>query len=613
MSSVEPSTQEENGSTPVIDTQQPSEKQQSQQSQPDQHGGTESAQDSQEQKPNLVEYDQLQKEFQEKSRKYLVEQTQHVIIPSFAKWFHLNKIHPLEKKSFPDFFSEDSIYKTPQSYKYIRDFIINTFRLNPKEYLTITAIRRNLAGDVTNIIRIHQFLEKWGLINYQIDPKTKSTILGPQYTGHFQITLDAPDGLIPYVSEDTQVVKGKGEATTQEGQSSEAKQAASTLEPTVKKEQTPVDTPLSLNMEIRRDIYSTGPTKFGFKPQNKVSYSCSICGKDATEVRYHNLKLKSYSYNPNSTINNASILCSICYDQGLFPSNFTSSDFVQFKQLAENEAWTEQEILLLLEGIEMFGTFESTSNLITSGANININAQNQWNKIAEHVSTKSKEQCLTKFLQLPIEDKFLHKLISNNAQSKQQPQPTLSNSGDNVDKANLVEEIAQRLIQSNQGQDLIKSNSTEYISQSNAEQLDLINQIIDLTVEKVNLKLGKIDQLQNQLVSITNQLQLERKQLQLTRWVQLNKVNKLKSENPELSNVLSDLMKPVKISDINSGASGNLASKTGRDGNERGDDNENAMDVDGNDDDTTAATSSIDADSVPVSISKPKEYQFWSG
>lgn len=68
-----------------------------------------------------------------------------------------------------------------------------------------------------------------------------------------------------------------------------------------------------------------------------------------------------------------------------------------------------------------------------------------------------------------------------------------------------------------------------------------------MTVEKVNLKLGKIDQLQTQLISITNQLQSERKQLQLTRWVQLNKINKLKQERPDLSDVLSDLMKPVKL------------------------------------------------------------------
>jgi len=34
--------------------------------------------------------------------------------------------------------------------------------------LTVTACRRNLAGDVCAIIRVHAFLEQWGLINYQV-------------------------------------------------------------------------------------------------------------------------------------------------------------------------------------------------------------------------------------------------------------------------------------------------------------------------------------------------------------------------------------------------------------------------------------------------------------
>ena len=31
-----------------------------------------------------------------------------------------------------------------------------------------TACRRNLAGDVCAIMRVHAFLEQWGLINYQV-------------------------------------------------------------------------------------------------------------------------------------------------------------------------------------------------------------------------------------------------------------------------------------------------------------------------------------------------------------------------------------------------------------------------------------------------------------
>ncbi len=46
--------------------------------------------------------------------------------------------------------------------------MINTYRLNPNEYLTVTSCRRNLCGDVGGIMRVHAFLEQWGLINYQV-------------------------------------------------------------------------------------------------------------------------------------------------------------------------------------------------------------------------------------------------------------------------------------------------------------------------------------------------------------------------------------------------------------------------------------------------------------
>lgn len=39
------------------------------------------------------------------------------------------------------------------SYMAYRNFMIDTYRLNPQEYLTCTACRRNLAGDVCAIMR----------------------------------------------------------------------------------------------------------------------------------------------------------------------------------------------------------------------------------------------------------------------------------------------------------------------------------------------------------------------------------------------------------------------------------------------------------------------------
>lgn len=80
----------------------------------------------------------------------------------------MHQIAPVEKKSLPEFFNSRNRSKTPAVYKDYRDFMINTYRLNPIEYLTVTACRRNLAGDVCAIMRVHAFLEQWGLINYQV-------------------------------------------------------------------------------------------------------------------------------------------------------------------------------------------------------------------------------------------------------------------------------------------------------------------------------------------------------------------------------------------------------------------------------------------------------------
>lgn len=102
------------------------------------------------------------------ARSHLVSQTHAIILPSYSTWFDMHVIHPIEKKALAEFFNGRNRSKTPAVYKDYRDFMINTYRLNPIEYLTVTACRRNLAGDVCAIMRVHSFLEQWGLINYQV-------------------------------------------------------------------------------------------------------------------------------------------------------------------------------------------------------------------------------------------------------------------------------------------------------------------------------------------------------------------------------------------------------------------------------------------------------------
>lgn len=126
----------------------------------------ESGEDNDEEDPAQIEANRLRLEDQ--ARKYLAAQTHEVIIPSYSAWFEMSKIHPVERRALPEFFNSRNRSKTPAIYKDYRDFMINTYRLRPTEYLTVTACRRNLAGDVCAIMRVHAFLEQWGLINYQV-------------------------------------------------------------------------------------------------------------------------------------------------------------------------------------------------------------------------------------------------------------------------------------------------------------------------------------------------------------------------------------------------------------------------------------------------------------
>jgi SWI/SNF related-matrix-associated actin-dependent regulator of chromatin subfamily C len=102
------------------------------------------------------------------ARSHLIAQTHTIILPSYSTWFDMNTIHNIERKNLPEWFNGRNRSKTPATYKDTRDFMVNTYRLNPAEYLTFTACRRNLCGDVCAIMRVHTFLEQWGLVNYQV-------------------------------------------------------------------------------------------------------------------------------------------------------------------------------------------------------------------------------------------------------------------------------------------------------------------------------------------------------------------------------------------------------------------------------------------------------------
>lgn len=150
-------------------------------------------------------------------------------------------------------------------------------------------------------------------------------------------------------------------------------------------------------LELRRNIY--GPSAKGVdkslteeqaaqlataaaegEDEEGKSVDCDVCGTDCSASRFHNVKIKDYD------------VCPACFTEGRFPSTMTTGDFVRLDRAATklrtDRAWTDQETLLLLEGLEMF--------------------EDDWDKIADHVGTRTRDQAIAHFLQLPIEDPYLH-------------------------------------------------------------------------------------------------------------------------------------------------------------------------------------------------------------
>ncbi|MCJ1474463.1 hypothetical protein MMC13_003121 [Lambiella insularis] len=337
------------------------------------------------------------------ARSHLIAQNYAIILPSYSTWFDMHAINEIEQKAMEEFFNNRNRSKTPAVYKDYRDFMINTYRLNPAEYLTVTACRRNLAGDVCAIMRVHAFLEQWGLINYQVDPDTRPSVIGPPFTGHFRITADTPRGLQFFQpTTKVEVAPGKPNANT------DRILAATPLKKS------------ELTMEGRRNVFDRNGKDLTAAIENQVSAEenetngaanpesvtktveelakepatavyCYSCGVDCTRIRYH--------YTNPSGANGAAAtrssidVCPSCWLADKKPNTTQSAQYVimedpTYSRIPDRDApWTDSELMRLLEAIEMF--------------------DENWNSISDHVGSRTREECVMKFLQLEIEDDYL--------------------------------------------------------------------------------------------------------------------------------------------------------------------------------------------------------------
>ncbi|RLM65591.1 SWI/SNF complex subunit SWI3D-like [Panicum miliaceum] len=275
------------------------------------------------------------------------------VVPTFAGWFSWKEIHPIEKQMLATFFDGKSERRTPEIYLGIRNLIMRKFHFNPEVHLESKDLSELSIGEMDARLEILEFLAHWGLVNFHPCPP---------------------------VVQDCKLVESKSSADTAEEISLIEKlfqfeTVHSYLVPVSKKAEiiSPVQFTSFLSQpKLAEDAITAA--------ESSVEYHCNSCSVDCSRKRYHCRTQVDFD------------LCSDCYNEGKFDEGMSKADFILMEHAevpgSGGSNWTDQETLLLLEALQIFQGKE-------------------WDEIAEHVATKTKEQCMLYFLQMPIFNSFL--------------------------------------------------------------------------------------------------------------------------------------------------------------------------------------------------------------
>lgn len=297
----------------------------------------------------------------ELSEEALRDENAHVV-PTPAGWFSWRKIHPLEKRGLPSFFNGKSKTRNPEMYLQIRNSIMKQYHNSPHKQIGLTDLSDTVTEDMGAVREIMDFLDHWGLINFRPFPNCQQ--------------------------DDTMVHETSNSSAGKEAlETDEARIAASLLEKLYCFEKdnhhsgTNSSGPIS-SRALPTPVLAEAvvPEVLNIPQGPQVEYHCNACSADCSTKRYHCQKQADFD------------LCSECYNAGKFGTGTVSTDFILMEPMTERAgvnggSWTDQETLLLLEALELYG--------------------DNWNEISEHVATKSTAQCILHFIRLPIEDPFL--------------------------------------------------------------------------------------------------------------------------------------------------------------------------------------------------------------
>ncbi|XP_066339472.1 SWI/SNF complex subunit SWI3C homolog isoform X2 [Miscanthus floridulus] len=299
------------------------------------------------------------------------------VVPKHSDWFSPGTVHRLERQVVPHFFTGKSPGHTPEKYVMLRNRVIAKYLENPSKRLAFAECQ-GLVGstaELYDLSRIVRFLDTWGIINYLAAGsvhrglRMATSLLREEPTGELQL-LTAPlksiDGLILFDRPKCSLPAEDISSMAPSSSNSEAVDFDAAF--------------ADLDAKIRERLSES---------------SCSYCLQPLPSLHYRSQKEADI------------FLCSDCFHDARYITGHSSLDFQRVNgdnDGSENDSdkWTDEETLLLLEGIEKYN--------------------DNWDDIAGHVGTKSKAQCIYHFIRLPVEDGLIENVEIPNAPIPFRPQ-----------------------------------------------------------------------------------------------------------------------------------------------------------------------------------------------
>ncbi|KAL0432225.1 UNVERIFIED_CONTAM: SWI/SNF complex subunit SWI3C [Sesamum latifolium] len=272
-----------------------------------------------------------------------------------TEWFSPNSVHRLERQVVPHFFSGKSAEHTPEKYMECRNFFVAKYMENPEKHLSVADCQGLVAGiDIDDLTRIVRFLDHWGIINYcatplKHEPQKDGTYLCEDSNSELHVpsaALKSIDSLIKFDK------------------------------PKCRLKAADVYPELACQRDQDSDFDSTIREQLS-------EHRCNCCSRSIPTVYYQSQKEIDVR------------LCLDCFNEGGFVAGHSSLDFMKDNSMkdygdVDGDSWSDQETLLLLEGMQLYNE--------------------NWNKIAEHVGSKSKAQCILHFVRLPLDGVPLDKI-----------------------------------------------------------------------------------------------------------------------------------------------------------------------------------------------------------